>query len=75
MVLNAVKSAGIIFGPIPHILPTFKFGDECVPIGEKQTYVGVTVLSTNRNIFKLHYDVKAGKAKNTGNMILALQSD
>jgi hypothetical protein len=54
-------------------VPPLKFGAERVPIGEKQTYVGLTVLSTDRNIIKLHYDFKAGKAK-TGNMILALQS-
>jgi hypothetical protein len=30
--------------------------------------------STNCNIFKEHYDIKAGKAKNIGNMILATQS-
>jgi hypothetical protein len=35
MVLNAIKLAGIIFGPIPQILPTLKFGDEHVLIGEK----------------------------------------
>jgi hypothetical protein len=74
MLLNAIKSAGIIFGPIPQVVPPLKFGVERVPIGEKQTYVGLTVLSTDRNIFKLHYDLKAGKAKKTGNMILALQS-
>ena len=74
MLLNAIKSVGIIYGPIPQVVPPLKFGVERVPISEKQSYIGVTVLSTDRNIFKLHYDLKAGKAKKTGNMILALQS-
>ena len=74
MVLNAIKSAGIILGPIPNVLPSFKFGSAEVEVVEQQTYIGVTFLSTNRNIFKEHYDIKAGKAKNIGNMILATQS-
>ena len=63
MVLNAIKSAGIVFGPIPQVLPPFKFGTEHVSIDEKQTYVGFTVLSTSHNIFKLHYDIKGEKQR------------
>jgi hypothetical protein len=74
MVLNAIKSAGIILGPIPNTLPAFKFGNAEVAVEERQTYIGLTFLSTNRNIFKEHYDTKAGKAKKIGNMILATQS-
>ena len=74
MVLNSIKSAGIILGPIPNTLPSFNFGSANVAVVERQTYIGLTIVSTNRNIFKEHYDIKAGKAKNIGNMILATQS-
>jgi reverse transcriptase-like protein len=74
MVLNAIKSAGIILGPIPNALPPFKFGSAVVAVDEQQTYIRLTFLSTNRNIFKEHYNIKVGKAKNIGNMILATQS-
>ena len=74
MVLNATKSTGVILGPIPSPLPSFKFGNARVTVNERHTYIGLTFLSTSRNIFKEHYDIKAGKAKNIGNMILATQS-
>ena len=59
---------------LPNTLPSFKFGNAEVAVEEHQTYIGLTILSTSRNIFKAHYDIKAGKAKNIGNMILATQS-
>ena len=74
MVLNAIKSVGIILGPLPNPLPSFKFGNAEVIVEEQHTYIGLTILSTSCNIFKEHYNIKAGKAKNIGNMILATQS-
>ncbi|PPQ81254.1 hypothetical protein CVT26_015075 [Gymnopilus dilepis] len=74
MIINAVKSACLIFGPLPRALPVFKFGKEVVRIQESQCYIGFNVGPTDRNIFKRHYEAKADKARNVGNMILAVQS-
>lgn len=62
MLLSAVKSLIMIFGPIPHTLPLFLFGDKPVKLKTEQTYVGITLQSTQRNIFAKYYTNKASKA-------------
>lgn len=74
MILNVVKSAVMIHGPIPDYIPTFKFGDARVSIEEEPTYVGFTFWSTSHHILHEHYSIKVGKEQKIGNMVLALQS-
>lgn len=74
MQLSTIKSMIMIFGPIPQTLPLFIFGDKPVKLKTEQTYVGITLQSTQCNIFAKHYTNKAGKAWSVGNMVLGMES-
>ncbi|GLB40535.1 hypothetical protein LshimejAT787_0804060 [Lyophyllum shimeji] len=74
MILNVIKSLIMIFGPLPVILPRFWFGDKELKVSTQETYVGITLRSTARNIFIEHYNKKASKAQLIGRMIFALES-
>ncbi|KAF8879436.1 hypothetical protein CPB84DRAFT_1817407 [Gymnopilus junonius] len=65
MVLNAVKSMAMIFGPLPSTKPILKFEPEEVAFMEMQTYIGLTFQSISRKIFEEHCSTKAGKAYNS----------
>jgi hypothetical protein len=74
MQLSAVKSMVMVFGLIPQMLPLFLFGNKPVRLKTEQTYVGITLQSTQCNIFAKHYTNKAGKAQSVGNMVLCMES-
>lgn len=74
MILNAIKSLMMIFGALPPVVPGFYFGKEAVDITCQQTYVGITLRSTHRNIFAEHYSKKASKARSVSNTIFGLES-
>ncbi|KAF6742637.1 hypothetical protein DFP72DRAFT_822055 [Ephemerocybe angulata] len=72
MVVNAIKSMVMIFGPHPRLQPSFAFGTEHVAIVDETTYVGFRITSHGRSIFAPHYALKAGKAQTIANGILGL---
>jgi len=74
MILNAIKSMIGIYGPLPLILPEFVLNGNPVKVSAENTYVGITLQSTSRNILKEHYSRKAGAARTVGNTIMGLQS-
>ncbi|KAF5370914.1 hypothetical protein D9615_009786 [Tricholomella constricta] len=74
MLLSAIKSMYMIFGPIPNDLPILKFGEVTVNFTTEQTYVGITLQSTQRNIFTKHYKNKASKARTVGNTVLGMEA-
>ncbi|KAF8879476.1 hypothetical protein BD779DRAFT_1649417, partial [Infundibulicybe gibba] len=74
MTINAIKSFVMIFGPLPPVRPLFWFGGTEVKVTGRQTYVGLTLCSTTRNIFAEHYSNKASKTRAIGNTILGLES-
>lgn len=71
LLVNALKSACMIFGPLPAVLPRLVLADGVVPVVEEWTYVGVLFVSTSRNIFTRHYEEKAHQARNVANVIIA----
>jgi hypothetical protein len=74
MAVNALKSAVMIFGPLPSPVPVFWLGESPVDVVEEHTFVGVTFCSMHRNIFSTHYKNKATVAHQCGHAILAMES-
>ncbi|KAF6741672.1 hypothetical protein DFP72DRAFT_781956, partial [Ephemerocybe angulata] len=72
MMVNAIKSAVLIFGTRRPALPPFLFGCNPVEIKTEQTYVGICIRSDSRDIFSNHYTTKSAKATIVGNMVLGL---
>ena len=68
------KSKGMIFGPIPSVLPTLSVGDECLEFVDEFKYIGVTFKSTHRFVFAPHYVKKASKAQNMVFATFAVES-
>ncbi|KAK0459216.1 uncharacterized protein EV420DRAFT_309308 [Desarmillaria tabescens] len=56
-----------IAGPLPSVLPVFTVGAHALSCVSKHKYVGVTLSSTDRSIFKEHYYIKASKARKSMN--------
>jgi hypothetical protein len=73
LLVNAIKTLTMIFGPIPVDVCSFHFNG--VPIGftDEYTYVGVTFASNFRNIFAKQYTVKALKARTIANSVFSIE--
>ena len=68
------KSKGMIFGPVPSVLPTLSVGDECLEFIDEFKYVGVTLKSMHWFVFVPHYVKKASKAHNMVFATFAVES-
>jgi hypothetical protein len=68
------KSKGMIFGPIPSVLPTLVVGGERLEFVDEFKSVGVTFKSTHRFVFARHYVNKASKACNIVFATFAMES-
>ncbi|KAF7354570.1 Reverse transcriptase domain-containing protein [Mycena sanguinolenta] len=71
MFISPPKSEGMIFGPLPAVLPVFRVGPDAVQIVPRHKYVGVWFTSTHHNIFAAHYAEKASKARRLANATFA----
>ena len=58
------KSKGMIFGPIPNVLPTLVVGDKHFEFVNESKYVRVMFKSTHQFVFACYYIEKASKAHN-----------
>ena len=74
LTIGLPKSKGMIFGPIPRVLPTLVVGDEHQEFVDEFKYVGVTFKSTHRFVFARHYINKASKAHNMVFATFAIES-
>ena len=74
LAIGLPKSKGMIFGPIPSVLPTLLVGDEHLDFVDEFKYVGVTFKSTHQFIFVSHYINKVSKARNMVFAIFAMES-
>ncbi|KAF6741047.1 hypothetical protein DFP72DRAFT_760277, partial [Ephemerocybe angulata] len=72
MMVNAIKSAVLIFGARRPVLAPFLFGCSPVEIKTEQTYVGICIRTDSKDIFSKHYSTKSAKATIVGNMVLGL---
>ncbi|KAJ6493831.1 hypothetical protein DFH09DRAFT_1022374, partial [Mycena vulgaris] len=71
MFISPPKSKGMIFGPLPPVLPILHVGDDVVEFVPKFKYVGMWFTSTHPNMFAAHYADRASKARNVANATFA----
>ncbi|KAJ6519050.1 hypothetical protein C8R45DRAFT_807073 [Mycena sanguinolenta] len=71
--VSAKKSKWMIFGPLPHEIPTLWCGDTVVELVFEFKYVGVWFTSVQKNVLARHYKIKTSKARNVANAIFALK--
>ena len=64
LMIGPPKSKGMIFGPIPNVLPTLVVGDKHFEFVNESKYVRVMFKSMHRFVFACHYIKKASKAHN-----------
>ncbi|KAK0421722.1 hypothetical protein EV421DRAFT_1724487 [Armillaria borealis] len=74
LIVNALKSWVMVFGPLPNILPRLYLGSIQVKYRESHTYVGITLRSSHGDIFADHYDNMAKAARKTANGVLSTRS-
>jgi hypothetical protein len=74
MLVNAQKSAVIIFGPLPRALPVITLGGSPIQLVDKLTYVGITFQSIHHNIFAVHYKNKASKGCIIAHAVFGVES-
>ncbi|TFK82999.1 hypothetical protein K466DRAFT_555777 [Polyporus arcularius HHB13444] len=67
------KTFAALFGPVPVPTPVLTLQRRRIAWVESAVYSGVTVTSSARNIFKLHYAAKEKSARKVANGALALQ--
>jgi hypothetical protein len=73
MVVSVSKTKWMIFGTVPHLIPTIHVGDTVISIVKQYKFVGVLFTSIERNIFSTHYAKKASKARAVANMTFAVK--
>ncbi|KAJ7206242.1 hypothetical protein GGX14DRAFT_367259 [Mycena pura] len=71
--VSASKSKWMIFGPLPHIIPTLRLGNLIVELVSEFKYVGVWLTSITANVFSRHYAASAAKARNASNAVFAMK--
>ncbi|PBK64068.1 hypothetical protein ARMSODRAFT_962559 [Armillaria solidipes] len=74
MTVSEAKTKIWIAGPWPSVLPTFKVGENDLKCVSKHKYVGITLSSTDRSIFKEHCYVKASKARKSVNALFGAEN-
>ncbi len=74
LIVNALKSWVMVFGPLPNVLPRLYLGSIQVKYRESHTYVGVTLRSSHGDIFADHYDNMAKAARKAANGVLSTRS-
>ncbi|PBK62909.1 hypothetical protein ARMSODRAFT_963750 [Armillaria solidipes] len=74
MTVSEAKTKIWITGPLPSVLPTFKVGENDLKCVSKHKYVGITLSSTDRSIFKEHCYVKASKARKSVNALFGAEN-
>ncbi|KAJ7450171.1 hypothetical protein FB451DRAFT_1146459 [Mycena latifolia] len=71
MFISPPKSKGMIYGPLPAVMPILRVGDDVVEFVSKFKYVGMWFTSTHPNMFAAHYADKASKARKVANATFA----
>ncbi|KAF5387236.1 hypothetical protein D9757_006871 [Collybiopsis confluens] len=62
LTLDAKKSVYMTFGPLPSPIPTISLQGQPLQLVESWSYVGLTLCSSSRDIFSLHYRAKLTQA-------------
>jgi hypothetical protein len=73
MVISVSKMMWMIFGMVPHHIPTMHVGDTVISLVKQYKFVGILFTSTERDIFSTHYTKKASKAHAVVNMTFAVK--
>lgn len=73
LLINVPKSVASIHGPLPDPTPSLKLYGRVLAYVDLATYVGMTFLTTHRDIFKEHYSAKAAKARNASSSTFCLE--
>ncbi|PBK69909.1 hypothetical protein ARMSODRAFT_841649, partial [Armillaria solidipes] len=73
MTISHDKTKIWIAGPLPSPLPSFSVGGHALSCVSKHKYVGITLSSTDRSIFKEHYYIKASKARKSMNALFGAE--
>ncbi|THU98325.1 hypothetical protein K435DRAFT_856763 [Dendrothele bispora CBS 962.96] len=71
---HALKSVGMVFGPIPNNLQPFTLGGASIPFKQSHCYIGVVFRSTSRNYFVDHYKKKAESARFASRQVFSIES-
>ena len=73
--INVSKTFQLLFGPLP-VTGSLRLTlmNEMITVVPATTYIGMTVCSTDRHIFKAHRLAKASAARRVANVTLSLES-
>ncbi|KAI0325398.1 hypothetical protein GY45DRAFT_1348903 [Cubamyces sp. BRFM 1775] len=72
--INVPKSAASIHGPLPTHLPRLVLCGIPLQFAPTATYVGMTLSSTERDIFHVHHETKATKARQAAGAAMSIES-
>ena len=74
MVLSVAKTKWMVFGALPRNLHQLVVDGRALELVSQYKYVGAWFCSTTANIFSLHYDEKARKARSVAGISFALDN-